>query len=130
MADQTERSPKEDNFPSNSPIAGLRTAISAGNPVLASDMNALTDLVQEWIGHTHTYDDAYQLATFGNNGDRTDYYEDKTTGIVAWALTGSVTNLGNVGTSDLITADRHNKLARGCRVMIDHNHTLDDRESA
>ena len=118
---QTERSPKANNYPSNAPITGLRSQIAPGQTVDAADINGLIDLINGWIGHTHTYDDAYQLATYGNNGDRTNYYEDKTT-----ANTG-LSTINQVSTGTTITAAKHNEMKDRCNSMRGHNHSIDDR---
>jgi SOS-response transcriptional repressor LexA len=123
MADQTERSPKSNSYPSNNPISGLRTQIAAGQPIDAVDINGLIDLINEWIGHTHTYNDAYQLATYGNNGDRTDYYEDKETGNTA------LSTIGQVSAGSMISSDKHNEMRNRCNSLRGHDHTINDRTS-
>ena len=123
MADQTERSPKTNNYPSNSPIAGLRGEITAGASIDAADINGLINLINGWIGHTHVYDDAYQLATFGNTGDRTDYYEDKTTANTA------LSTVGQVSSGSAITAAKHNEMKDRSNSLRGHSHVIDDRTS-
>jgi hypothetical protein len=120
---QTERSPKTNNYPSNNPISGLRTQIAAGQPIDATDINGLIDLINGWIGHTHTYDDAYQLATYGNNGDRTNYYEDKETGNTGLSA------VGQVSVGSLITSAKHNEMKDRCNSLRDHSHVINDRTS-
>jgi len=117
----TERNPKSNSYPSNSSISTLRTNIAAGNVIYASDINSLKDLINGWLGHTHTYDDAYQLATFGNNGDRTDYYEDKTTATIGQSNVGAVSN------TTTITASYHNTLKDRTNSVRSHLHSIDDR---
>ena len=58
-------------------IATLRTNIQAGNNIVATDLNRIGTLINNLNGHYHTVQDAYQLATFGNNGDRGNYFETK-----------------------------------------------------
>ena len=118
---QTERSPKSNSYPSNNPISGLRSQISSGATVDAVDINGLIDLINGWIGHTHTYDDAYQLATYGNNGDRNNYYEDKTTSNT------NLSTIGQVSAGSSITASKHNELKDRCNSLRGHAHTIDDR---
>lgn len=118
---QTERSPKTNNYPSNAPIAGLRSQITSGASVDAADINGLINLINGWIGHTHTYDDAYQLATFGNNGDRTNYYEDKTTANTA------LSTVGQVSSGSTITAAKHNEMKDRCNSLRGHSHVINDR---
>lgn len=120
---QTERSPKTNNYPSNSPIAGLRDQIASGQLIDAADINSLITLINAWVGHTHTYDDAYQLATFGNNGDRADYYEDKTT------QNSGVSTMNGVSAGDLIAATKHNEMKDRCNSLRGHDHTINDRTS-
>lgn len=118
---QTERSPKTNNYPSNSPIAGLRGQITAGATIDASDINGVINLINGWVGHTHVYDDAYQLATFGNNGDRTDYYEDKTT------ANSGVGAVGGISAGNNVTAAKHNEMRNACNSLRGHDHTINDR---
>jgi hypothetical protein len=120
---QTQRSPKANNYPSNSPISGLRGQIATGQSVDATDINSLINLINGWIGHTHTYDDAYQLATFGNNGDRTNYYEDKTTGNTR------LSTIGQVSAGSIISSDKHNEMRDRCNSLRGHNHVINDRTS-
>jgi hypothetical protein len=125
MADQTERSPKANNYPtSNIAIPGrLRNEIRSGQRIDAQDIVSLINIINDWIGHTHTYDDAYQLATFGNNGDRNDYYEDKTTSntLIAW--------VPSVSSGNLIQAGTHNAMRNACNSLRGHSHNIDDRTS-
>jgi hypothetical protein len=76
-------------------------------------------------GHVHTYDDAWQLATFGNNGDRNNYFEDKNTNSID-ATTNAPTNTASDTT---ITASRHNELRDALNQLRVHFHGVDDRTS-
>lgn len=120
---QTERSPKSNSYPDNTPISGLRSQIAAGQTIDAADINSLISLINGWLGHTHTYDDAYQLATYGNNGDRTNYYEDKTTS----QFTSS--RIGQVSVGSNITASKHNEMKDWCNSLRGHAHNINDRTS-
>lgn len=120
---QTSRTPKSNSFPSNSPISTLRTKIAAGNVIYASDINSLKDLINGWLGHTHTYDDAYQLATYGNNGDRTNYYENKTTATIGQSNVGAVSNTTTIASS------HHNTLKDRTNSLRSHLHSINDRTS-
>ncbi len=104
-------------------IASLRTAINAGNTIFASDINRVATLINNMNGHYHTYDDAYQLATFGNTGDRGNYYEDKNTG--APDAVNSVTT--DTAANSSITATRHNELATAINTLRSHYHEINDR---
>jgi len=116
----TERSPKANTFADNSPITGLRNNIAAGNNINASDITSLINLTNSWLGHFHTYDDAWQLATYGNNGDRNNYYEDKNTATIG----GSIAAIDNTTT---ILATKHNELRNTINTLGHHTHTIDDR---
>lgn len=118
---QASRTPKSNSYPSNNPISTLRTKIAAGNVIYASDINSLKDLMNGWLGHTHTYDDAYQIADFGNNGDRDDYYEDKTTATIGQSNVGAVSN------TTTITASHHNTLKDRTNSLRSHLHSINDR---
>lgn len=117
---QDSRSPKANIFADNSPIAGLRNNIQSGNNINASDITSLINLINSWLGHYHTYDDAYQLATFGNNGDRGNYYEDKNTASIGGSIPG-------ISQGDTIFADKHNDMRNKINTLGNHNHTIDDR---
>jgi hypothetical protein len=116
----TERNPKANTFPSNDAITTLRGSIAAGNDINASDITSLINLTNSWLGHFHTYDDAYQLATYGNNGDRNNYYEDKN----AAAIGGSISE---VTAGDVIFAAKHNEIRTSIAALGSHSHTIDDR---
>jgi hypothetical protein len=74
-------------------------------------------------GHYHTYDDAYQLTTYGNNGDRNNYYEDKNTGGPDATNTAPTDTASNT----TITASRHNELKDAINQLRNHNHSINDR---
>lgn len=116
----TERSPKSNTFTDNGPISTLRNNIVAGNNINASDINSLIGLINGWLGHYHTYDDAWQLATYGNNGDRGNYYEDKSTA----AIGGSI---ATVSSSNSIDATKHNEMRNSVSSLGSHVHSIDDR---
>jgi hypothetical protein len=104
-------------------IASLRGAISSGETIRATDLNRIGTLINNMNGHYHTYDDAYQLATFGNTGDRTDYYEDKNTN----SIDGVITAPTNTASDTTITASRHNELKDAVNAIAWHFHGIDDR---
>jgi hypothetical protein len=106
-------------------IATLRTNIQAGNNIVATDLNRIGTLINNLNGHYHTVQDAYQLATFGNNGDRGNYYETKNTSSPD-AITSAPTDTASNTT---ITATRHNALATSVNELRTHYHTIDDRTS-
>ena len=100
-------------------ITTLRTNIQAGKLIRAADMDSLGALINNMLGHYHTYDDAYQLATYGNNGNRNNYYEDKNTD----PLGGSV----SASHSGTITIASYNEKAQKIRALQSHSHTINDR---
>ena len=104
-------------------IASLRTAISSGNTIFANDLNRIGTLINNMNGHYHTYDDAYQLATYGNTGDRNNYYEDKNT-TYADDRTEAPTNTAS---DTSITATRHNELRDSINILRTHYHQINDR---
>lgn len=104
-------------------IASLRAAIQSGNVVYANDLNRIANLINNMNGHYHTYDDAYQLATYGNNGNRNNYYRDTNTNSID-AVTAAPTNTASNTT---ITASRHNELANATNQIRLHYHGIDDR---
>ena len=106
-------------------IATLRTNIQAGNNIVATDLNRIGTLINNLNGHYHTVQDAYQLATFGNNGDRGNYFETKNTSAPD-AITSAPTDTASNTT---ITATRHNALATSVNELRAHYHTINDRTS-
>jgi hypothetical protein len=106
-------------------IASLRSAVAAGNTIFANDLNRIGTLINNMNGHYHTYDDAYQLATYGNTGDRNNYYRDTNTNSID-AVAGVMTN---TAADTSITATRHNELANSINQLRVHYHGIDDRTS-
>ena len=123
----TERNAKALNWTNSGShageIASLRNAVSTGNTIFANDINRIATLINNMNGHVHTYDDAWQLATFGNNGDRNNYFEDKNTNSID-ATTSAPTNTASDTT---ITASRHNELRDSLNQLRVHFHGIDDR---
>jgi hypothetical protein len=124
---QTERNPKSITWTNLSnlatDIANLRNVITAGQDISAGNINTLSSLLNNSLSHYHTYDDAYQLATFGNNGDRNNYYEDKNSNPPA----NRPGNLGNVTAGTDITATHHNNMRDAATFLRTHYHSIDDR---
>jgi hypothetical protein len=106
-------------------ITSLRTAITAGNTILANDLNRIGTLINNMNGHYHNYDDAKQLATFGNNGDRANYVDSRNTG-TAQDTTSAPTDTASNTT---ITASRHNELKDAINNIRNHNHEIGDLTS-
>jgi len=104
-------------------IASLRSAVAVGNTIFANDLNRIATLINNMNGHVHTYDDAYQLATFGNTGDRGNYYEDKNTNSIDDVVTAPT----NTASDTTITASRHNELRIAINKLAYHYHGIDDR---
>jgi hypothetical protein len=123
----TERTAKALNWTNSgsqsAEIASLRTAVAAGNTIFANDLNRIATLINNMNGHVHTYDDAYQLATFGNTGDRNNYYEDKNTN----SIDASVSAPTNTASDTTITASRHNELKDAINQLAYHSHGINDR---
>jgi hypothetical protein len=108
-----------------SEITALRNAVAAGNTIFANDLNRISTLINNMNGHVHTYDDAFQLATFGDNGDRNNYFENKNTNNID-AVTSAPANTASDTT---ITASRHNELRDAINELRVHFHGIDDRTS-
>jgi hypothetical protein len=106
-------------------IASLRTAISSGNTIFANDLNRIGTLINNMNGHYHTYDDAYQLVTYGNTGDRNNYYEDKNTSVPDQVFAAPTDTAANT----TITASRHNELKDSINAVRQHYHEINDRTS-
>lgn len=111
-------------------IANMRANINAGNTITAADVNTVIEMTNNMLGHYHTYDDAYQLATYGAGygqwpgaGDRTNYYENKSTN----RGVGFPADITKVTADSLITVTKHNELASASRSMRGHDHDINDR---
>jgi hypothetical protein len=104
-------------------IANLRAVIASGQTINASNINSLSTLMNWAMGHYHTYDDAYQLATYGNTGDRNNYYRDTSTGSPA----NRPGDLGGVSAGSDITASHHNEMRNRAEFLRFHYHQVDDR---
>jgi hypothetical protein len=123
----TERTAKALNWTNSGSQAGeissLRAAITSGSTIYANDLNRIGTLINNMNGHYHTYDDAYQLATYGNTGDRNNYYEDKNTNSIDAVVTAPT----NTASNTTITASRHNELKDAVNAIAWHYHGIDDR---
>jgi hypothetical protein len=129
-ATRTERTAKSIVWPNGgvdqaAELASLRTAIQSGNTIFANDLNRVATLINNMNGHYHTYDDAKQLATYGNTGDRTNYIVTISTG-VSQDTTSAPTN---TAANTAITAARHNELKDAINNIRNHNHELGDNTS-
>jgi hypothetical protein len=124
---QTERTAKALSWTNSgsqaAEIASLRSAVAAGNTIFANDLNRIATLINNMNGHVHTYDDAFQLATFGNNGDRNNYIEDKNTNSINAVINAPT----NTASDTTITASRHNELRAAINELREHFHGIDDR---
>lgn len=107
-------------------IASLRTTVVSGGTIRATDINRIATLINNMNGHYHiTNIDIWQDATYGNTGDRTQYYQSNST-----SYPDSVNNVGTSTAADSsITATRHNELATAINNIRSHYHTIDDRTS-
>ncbi len=124
----TERTAKAINWTNSGSqageIASLRAAIASGQTIYANDLNRIGTLINNMNGHYHTYDDYWQIPTFGNNGDRTTYGpEDKNTNSIDAVITAPT----NTASDTTITASRHNELKDSINVLAYHFHGIDDR---
>lgn len=108
-------------------ITTLKNAIGVGKTIYANDMNEIARLINLMNGHYHSYDDAYQLATYGNTGDRTNYIATRFTELADVTTNPNNAGLSTAGTE--INAARHNALADAVNVIKTHNHEIVDRYS-
>lgn len=113
-------------------ISRLRIDIDVGKKIYASDLNKITDMINNMNGHYHTYTDAYQLATYGapygnsspSAGDRTNY-----TRAVNSSAPNSITTVTGVTAGQSITASKHNDLSAAINKLRSHNHTVSDQST-
>lgn len=111
------------NTYTNNAVTTLRTKIASTNVITADDMNTLIALINNWVGHYHTYDDYYQIANFGNSGDRTNYIEDRNTTSSFGAAVSSV------AVDTLVEVATHNSMVNRVTEMSNHNHNIYDRDT-
>jgi len=104
-------------------ISTLRTYFVAGNTIQGAHLTYLRDRMNEMLGHYHNYTDAIQIAEFGNNGDRNNYYVSGGTN-----TSRSSEFSGDISTtySGTITASQHNELALRSRQLVLHAHPIAD----
>ena len=111
-------------------IATLRTNIQAGKKIVRADLNAIVGMMNDMLGHYHTYEDRIQnREIFGEFGDGpaardgVTYITDKNTGtptnfpaVMAPLVAGSVIQAAaiNVGLAAL-------------RAMGNHKHPISDQ---
>jgi hypothetical protein len=70
-------------------LAILRARMQAGQIIFKSDMLLLNNLIHDYLGHYHTYQDLVQRADSGNNGDRDTYVETRNSGVPSYGLNTS-----------------------------------------
>ena len=103
-------------------IAALRTTMAAGSVITANNINTLASFINNWLGHYHTYNDAYSLKTYGTTGGSSPV-EIKNTS----TLIGVPSSISGIDTSTLISASKHNEFRSVCDKLGHHYHTIDDR---
>lgn len=111
-----------DVISSQSIIDSLKGAIIAGSIIKSSDINSLISLWNSFNSHVHQTSDAYQLATFGNNGNRNNYYQTTT-------FDGPNLNadIGNIDNTTVISSAKINELVNAFSNSATHSHTWPDR---
>lgn len=100
----------------------LKSVMVAGAKINTSDINSLISLWNSFNGHVHSTSDAYQLATYGNNGDRNNYYQ--TTVTYGPNLNGDI---GGIGNTTVISAAKINELVNAVSNGALHSHAWPDR---
>ena len=112
------------NGPAAIDITQWRNRVTSGDVIEAADINQLIGWINAWDNHTHTYTDYYQQATFGNNGDRTNYQESKTTA----AHDEATADISQVAVGNIITAAKHNEMIGPVNKLQNaHFHAINDR---
>ena len=131
---QTERAEKAFVFTNKASqandIATLRTNIQAGKIIYRSDINAIVALINNMLGHYHTYADYKQAATYGlgygdnpGSGDRTLYTADQNTGTPT-NLPGA---LGAIPAGTTVQAAAINVGLSALRALGSHKHPMVDQ---
>lgn len=132
---QTERAEKGFVFTNKatqaSEITTLRANIQAGKVIYKSDINAIVTLINNMLGHYHTYADYKQAATYGagygdnpGSGDRTLYTADQNTGTPTnFPSALAAIPAGNIS----ISAAAINVGLQAIRAMGSHKHPMVDQ---
>jgi hypothetical protein len=131
---QTERAEKGFVFTNKASQAGdiatLRANIQAGKIIYRSDINAIVTLINNMLGHYHTYADYKQAATYGagygdnpGSGDRTLYTADQNTG----TPTNFPSALGAVPAGATVSAAAINVGLQAIRALGSHKHPMVDQ---
>jgi len=111
-----------------SQLSALLQAMQPGNPVRASDINALKNLIAAWDAHTHTVTDLVGKDTFGN---LTTYTVDGTTVTVTSApVKGATAPNLTVAPGQAISYTNHNVLQEAIEYFRSgHTHSITDTTS-
>ena len=115
------------NWPGGDPTGNANAAASvfyAGNTIRADHFNYVINAVNQMNSHTHNWTDNYQLATFGNNGDRNNYSQTSTSN-----GPNGVANVGGVSAGTVIQASHHNSARDSVGYLTAHSHYENDRTS-
>lgn len=107
---------------SQNTINYLKGVLVAGAKIYAADINSLISLWNSFNGHVHQTSDAYQLATYGNNGNRNNYYQ--TTTFNGPNLNGDI---GGISNTTVISSAKINELVNAMSNGATHSHTWPDR---
>jgi hypothetical protein len=118
-----------------STVNTLRTRITPGAVVYASDINSLVSLLNSVNGHYHSFTSWLRTGTGGDTGvfgdtgdpafDRTRYTTASTTSAPV-GITDTVAAVSSVTQNTNITAASHNAMATQARAISNHKHTWTD----
>jgi hypothetical protein len=111
-------------------IASLRANIQKDKKIFRSDINAIVGLINDMLGHYHTYDDRIQnreiFGEFGNNPgvrDNTVYVAERATA-TGTSFPGA---LGTIPANTKIQAAAINAGLAALRAMGSHTHVITDQ---
>jgi hypothetical protein len=114
----------------------LRTRITPGAVVYASDINSIVSLLNSVNGHYHSFTSwrrtgtAPDFGVFGDTGDpafdRTRYTEESSSSSVISNTANVRDTVPTVTQNTNITAASHNALATQARVISNHKHVWSD----
>jgi len=102
--------------------SSLRSRFTAGNVITANDINNLRTLFNAFSRHYHNYSDYGAIATYGNNGPRTQGPVSRNTD----TGTSGYGDPGGVGSGSTITAGTINGFVNAVNALRSHNHSIED----
>lgn len=102
--------------------ASLRSRFTAGNVITADDINNLRTVLNAFSRHYHNFSDYGAIATYGNNGPRTQgpVSRNTDTGTSGYGDPGGVTGGNSITTGTI------NGFVNSVNALRSHYHSIED----